>query len=188
MSQCLSKSLFLLFLPLILHFLSSSLPVLMDLNIILSSVCLLRYFEAHLAVKTEQVKRSLNTSENGTIIPHQPSYKVRLLFLFLVIMHLSLNHYILEGTVKNTILSFTDIQLVWWQSADYYINIPVFKALMQTNPGNNYWGKYTLCSLLKHCAQIAHKMKPEKSLPVTKGEACPRNVIKQCFLHFCILQ
>ncbi|XP_015243536.1 PREDICTED: protein VPRBP-like isoform X1 [Cyprinodon variegatus] len=38
-------------------------------------MALRKYFEAHLAVKTEQVKRSLNTSENGTIIPHQPSYK-----------------------------------------------------------------------------------------------------------------
>ncbi|KAK5623295.1 DDB1- and CUL4-associated factor 1 [Crenichthys baileyi] len=38
-------------------------------------MALRRYFEAHLAVKTEQVKQSLHTSESGTIIPQQPYYK-----------------------------------------------------------------------------------------------------------------
>lgn len=35
-----------------------------------------RYFEAHLAVKAEQVKQSLHTSDGGTIVPQQPFYKV----------------------------------------------------------------------------------------------------------------
>ncbi|XP_008407390.1 protein VPRBP-like isoform X4 [Poecilia reticulata] len=38
-------------------------------------MALRRYFEAHLAVKTEQMKQSLHTSESGTIIPQQPPYK-----------------------------------------------------------------------------------------------------------------
>ncbi|KAM4741347.1 DDB1- and CUL4-associated factor 1-like isoform 2-T2 [Anableps anableps] len=38
-------------------------------------MALRRYFEAHLAVKTEQMKQSLQSSENGTTIPQQPSYK-----------------------------------------------------------------------------------------------------------------
>ncbi|XP_029991164.1 DDB1- and CUL4-associated factor 1-like isoform X2 [Sphaeramia orbicularis] len=38
-------------------------------------MALRRYFEAHLAVKAEQVKQSLHTSEGGTIVPQQPFYK-----------------------------------------------------------------------------------------------------------------
>ncbi|XP_041836899.1 DDB1- and CUL4-associated factor 1-like isoform X2 [Melanotaenia boesemani] len=38
-------------------------------------MALRRYFEAHLAVKTEQVKQSLHTSDSGTIVPQQPFYK-----------------------------------------------------------------------------------------------------------------
>uniref|UniRef100_A0A3Q1G538 DDB1- and CUL4-associated factor 1 n=1 Tax=Acanthochromis polyacanthus TaxID=80966 RepID=A0A3Q1G538_9TELE len=38
-------------------------------------MALRRYFEAHLAVKTEQVKQSLHASDGGTIIPQQPFYK-----------------------------------------------------------------------------------------------------------------
>ncbi|XP_043978236.1 DDB1- and CUL4-associated factor 1-like isoform X3 [Gambusia affinis] len=38
-------------------------------------MALRRYFEAHLAVKTEQMKQSLHTSESGIIIPQQPPYK-----------------------------------------------------------------------------------------------------------------
>ncbi|XP_040015460.1 DDB1- and CUL4-associated factor 1-like [Xiphias gladius] len=38
-------------------------------------MALRRYFEAHLAVKAEQVKQSLHTSDEGTIVPQQPFYK-----------------------------------------------------------------------------------------------------------------
>ncbi|XP_074530971.1 DDB1- and CUL4-associated factor 1-like [Halichoeres trimaculatus] len=38
-------------------------------------MALRRYFEAHLAVKAEQVKQSLHASDGGTIIPQQPFYK-----------------------------------------------------------------------------------------------------------------
>ncbi|XP_031159460.1 DDB1- and CUL4-associated factor 1-like isoform X2 [Sander lucioperca] len=38
-------------------------------------MALRRYFEAHLAVKVEQVKQSLHTSDGGTIVPQQPFYK-----------------------------------------------------------------------------------------------------------------
>ncbi|KAM9759109.1 DDB1- and CUL4-associated factor 1-like isoform 1-T3 [Menidia menidia] len=38
-------------------------------------MALRRYFEAHLAVKTEQVKQSLHASDSGTIVPQQPFYK-----------------------------------------------------------------------------------------------------------------
>uniref|UniRef100_A0A667WUF5 DDB1- and CUL4-associated factor 1 n=1 Tax=Myripristis murdjan TaxID=586833 RepID=A0A667WUF5_9TELE len=38
-------------------------------------MALRRYFEAHLAVKTQQVKQSLQRSEGGTVIPQQPYYK-----------------------------------------------------------------------------------------------------------------
>lgn len=38
-------------------------------------MALRRYFEAHLAVKTEQVKQSLHASDGGSIIPQQPFYK-----------------------------------------------------------------------------------------------------------------
>ncbi|XP_044205703.1 DDB1- and CUL4-associated factor 1-like [Thunnus albacares] len=38
-------------------------------------MALRRYFEAHLAVKAEQVKQSLQTSEGGHIVPQQPFYK-----------------------------------------------------------------------------------------------------------------
>uniref|UniRef100_A0A3Q2Q8K8 DDB1- and CUL4-associated factor 1 n=1 Tax=Fundulus heteroclitus TaxID=8078 RepID=A0A3Q2Q8K8_FUNHE len=38
-------------------------------------MALRRYFEAHLAVKTEQVKQSLHSSDSGTIIPQQQFYK-----------------------------------------------------------------------------------------------------------------
>uniref|UniRef100_UPI003AAC6DC5 DDB1- and CUL4-associated factor 1-like n=1 Tax=Centroberyx gerrardi TaxID=166262 RepID=UPI003AAC6DC5 len=38
-------------------------------------MALRRYFEAHLAVKTEQVKQSLQRSEGGAIVPQQPYYK-----------------------------------------------------------------------------------------------------------------
>uniref|UniRef100_UPI0037E818D7 DDB1- and CUL4-associated factor 1-like n=1 Tax=Semicossyphus pulcher TaxID=241346 RepID=UPI0037E818D7 len=38
-------------------------------------MALRRYFEAHLAVKAEQVKQSLHTSDGGTIVPQQPFYK-----------------------------------------------------------------------------------------------------------------
>ena len=37
------------------------------------SLSLCRYFEAHLAVKTEQVKQR---SEGGAVVPKQPHYKV----------------------------------------------------------------------------------------------------------------
>lgn len=42
----------------------------------------LRYFEAHLAVKVEQVKQSLHTSDGGTVVPQQPFYKVFIIILF----------------------------------------------------------------------------------------------------------
>lgn len=35
-----------------------------------------RYFEAHLAVKTEQVKQSLHSSDGGAVVAQQPFYKV----------------------------------------------------------------------------------------------------------------
>ncbi|XP_023181303.1 DDB1- and CUL4-associated factor 1-like isoform X2 [Xiphophorus maculatus] len=38
-------------------------------------MALRRYFESHLALKTEQMKQSLHTSESGTIIPQQSPYK-----------------------------------------------------------------------------------------------------------------
>uniref|UniRef100_A0AAX7SWH4 DDB1- and CUL4-associated factor 1 n=1 Tax=Astatotilapia calliptera TaxID=8154 RepID=A0AAX7SWH4_ASTCA len=38
-------------------------------------MALRRYFEAHLAVKTEQVKQSLHASDGGIVIPQQPFYK-----------------------------------------------------------------------------------------------------------------
>uniref|UniRef100_A0A3Q3BBL1 DDB1- and CUL4-associated factor 1 n=1 Tax=Kryptolebias marmoratus TaxID=37003 RepID=A0A3Q3BBL1_KRYMA len=38
-------------------------------------MALRRYFEAHLGVKTEQVKQSLHSSDSGSVVPHQPSYK-----------------------------------------------------------------------------------------------------------------
>ncbi|XP_040890661.1 DDB1- and CUL4-associated factor 1-like isoform X2 [Toxotes jaculatrix] len=38
-------------------------------------MALRRYFEAHLAVKAEQVKQSLHASDEGTIVPQQPFYK-----------------------------------------------------------------------------------------------------------------
>ncbi|XP_072237664.1 DDB1- and CUL4-associated factor 1-like isoform X1 [Leuresthes tenuis] len=38
-------------------------------------MALRRYFEAHLAVKTEQVKQSLHASDSGTVVPKQPFYK-----------------------------------------------------------------------------------------------------------------
>ncbi|XP_037304281.2 DDB1- and CUL4-associated factor 1-like [Pungitius pungitius] len=38
-------------------------------------MALRRYFEAHLAVKAEQVKQSLHTSDEGTVVPQQPFYK-----------------------------------------------------------------------------------------------------------------
>ncbi|XP_034557902.1 DDB1- and CUL4-associated factor 1-like isoform X3 [Notolabrus celidotus] len=38
-------------------------------------MALRRYFEAHLAVKAEQVKQSLHSSDGGTIVPQQPFYK-----------------------------------------------------------------------------------------------------------------
>ncbi|XP_037535824.1 DDB1- and CUL4-associated factor 1 [Nematolebias whitei] len=34
-----------------------------------------RYFEAHLGLKTEQVKQSLHNSDSGSVVPHQPPYK-----------------------------------------------------------------------------------------------------------------
>lgn len=37
---------------------------------------LTRYFEAHLAVKTEQVKQSLHSSDGGAVVAQQPFYKV----------------------------------------------------------------------------------------------------------------
>lgn len=39
-------------------------------------VFLSRYFEAHLAVKAEQVKQSLHSSDGSTVVPQQPFYKV----------------------------------------------------------------------------------------------------------------
>uniref|UniRef100_A0A8C6NPX2 DDB1- and CUL4-associated factor 1 n=1 Tax=Nothobranchius furzeri TaxID=105023 RepID=A0A8C6NPX2_NOTFU len=38
-------------------------------------MALRRYFEAHLAVKTEQVKQSLHSSDSGTVVALQPFYK-----------------------------------------------------------------------------------------------------------------
>ncbi|KAE8298907.1 DDB1- and CUL4-associated factor 1 [Larimichthys crocea] len=38
-------------------------------------MALRRYFEAHLAVKAEQVKQSLHSSDGGTVVPQQPFYK-----------------------------------------------------------------------------------------------------------------
>ncbi|XP_034725345.1 DDB1- and CUL4-associated factor 1-like [Etheostoma cragini] len=38
-------------------------------------MALRRYFEAHLAVKVEQVKQSLHTSDGGTSVPQQPFFK-----------------------------------------------------------------------------------------------------------------
>ncbi|XP_049442114.1 DDB1- and CUL4-associated factor 1-like isoform X1 [Epinephelus fuscoguttatus] len=38
-------------------------------------MALRRYFEAHLAVKAEQVKQSLHSSDGGIIVPQQPFYK-----------------------------------------------------------------------------------------------------------------
>ncbi|KAK9529756.1 hypothetical protein VZT92_013830 [Zoarces viviparus] len=38
-------------------------------------MALRRYFEAQLAVKAEQVKQSLHTSDEGTVVPQQPFYK-----------------------------------------------------------------------------------------------------------------
>ncbi|KAM7401544.1 hypothetical protein PAMP_016851 [Pampus punctatissimus] len=38
-------------------------------------MALRRYFEAHLAVKAEQVKQSLQTSDGGAVVPRQPFYK-----------------------------------------------------------------------------------------------------------------
>ncbi|KAK5873153.1 hypothetical protein PBY51_013791 [Eleginops maclovinus] len=38
-------------------------------------MALRRYFEAHLAVKAEQVKQSLHTSDGGSTVPKQPFYK-----------------------------------------------------------------------------------------------------------------
>lgn len=35
-----------------------------------------RYFEAHLAVKTERIKQSLHQSEGGAMAPQNPFYKV----------------------------------------------------------------------------------------------------------------
>ncbi|XP_070787087.1 DDB1- and CUL4-associated factor 1-like [Enoplosus armatus] len=38
-------------------------------------MALRRYFEAHLAVKAEQVKQSLHSSDGSTVVPQQPFYK-----------------------------------------------------------------------------------------------------------------
>ncbi|XP_056293219.1 DDB1- and CUL4-associated factor 1-like isoform X2 [Pseudoliparis swirei] len=38
-------------------------------------MALRRYFEAHLAVKAEQLKQALHTSDEGTVVPQQPFYK-----------------------------------------------------------------------------------------------------------------
>ncbi|XP_045885076.1 DDB1- and CUL4-associated factor 1-like, partial [Micropterus dolomieu] len=38
-------------------------------------MALRRYFEAHLAVKAEQVKQSLHSPDGGTVVPQQPFYK-----------------------------------------------------------------------------------------------------------------
>ncbi|XP_035518554.1 DDB1- and CUL4-associated factor 1-like [Morone saxatilis] len=38
-------------------------------------MALRRFFEAHLAVKAEQVKQSLHSSDGGTVVPQQPFYK-----------------------------------------------------------------------------------------------------------------
>lgn len=45
---------------------------------------LFRYFEAHLAVKAEQVKQSLHTSDGGTVVPQQPFYKVFGVFIIIL--------------------------------------------------------------------------------------------------------
>lgn len=39
-------------------------------------MALRRYFEAHLAIKVEQVKQSLHRTEGGTPVHPQPYYKV----------------------------------------------------------------------------------------------------------------
>ncbi len=44
---------------------------------------LFRYFEAHLAVKAEQVKQSLHTSDGGTVA-QQPFYKVFGVFIIIL--------------------------------------------------------------------------------------------------------
>ncbi|XP_041804490.1 DDB1- and CUL4-associated factor 1-like isoform X2 [Chelmon rostratus] len=38
-------------------------------------MALRRYFEAHLAIKAEQVKQSLHSSDGGVVVPQQPFYK-----------------------------------------------------------------------------------------------------------------
>lgn len=43
-------------------------------------MALRRYFEAHLGIKVEQVKQSLQRTEGGVAIHPQPYYKVRLSF------------------------------------------------------------------------------------------------------------
>lgn len=40
-------------------------------------MALRRYFEAHLAIKLEQVKQSLQRTEGGILVHPQPPYKVR---------------------------------------------------------------------------------------------------------------
>lgn len=39
-------------------------------------MALRRYFEAHLAIKLEQVKQSLQRTEGGILVHPQPPYKV----------------------------------------------------------------------------------------------------------------
>lgn len=40
-------------------------------------MALRKYFEAHLAIKLEQVKQSLQRTEGGILVHPQPPYKVR---------------------------------------------------------------------------------------------------------------
>ncbi|XP_031698535.1 DDB1- and CUL4-associated factor 1-like, partial [Anarrhichthys ocellatus] len=54
-------------------------------------MALRRYFEAQLAVKAEQVKQSLHTSDEGTVVPQQPFYKVPVICVISILLEQNRN-------------------------------------------------------------------------------------------------